>query len=109
MVLICFKALKGLNVNVNLGKSEAAPLGRVGNIIKLAGIFHCKVFFWGGGGAACHPLRLFLRGILYSRRWNRDNLVGRDNIYQRKEANLAEEYAQAYQLIIFLYLLFQCS
>lgn len=46
MVLICFKALKGLNVNVNLGKSEAAPLGRVGNIIKLAGIFHCKV--WGG-------------------------------------------------------------
>lgn len=47
MVLICFKALKGLNVNVNLGKSEAAPLGRVGNIIKLAGIFHCKV--WGGG------------------------------------------------------------
>lgn len=23
----------------------------------------------------------------------RDNLVGRDNIYQRKEANLAEEYA----------------
>lgn len=45
MVLICFKALIGLNVN--LGKSEAAPIGRVGNIIKLAYILHCKV------GGAC--------------------------------------------------------
>ena len=41
LVLTCFQAFTGLKVNV--GKSEAVPIGEVSNIQTLANILHCRV------------------------------------------------------------------